>query len=84
MLKKYDSIQCPPFGRNSTRACSCFRVYRVNFLRAGVPLEKIDVFCDILEESSLRLTSSQRMRELVSFIRQQEAKELMEEINEKS
>ena len=49
-----------------------------------MPLEKIDVFCDILEESSLRLTSSQRMRELVSFIRQQEAKELMEEINEKS
>ena len=52
-------------------------------MNAGVPLEKIYIFRDILEENSLRLTCSQTMRELVPFICKHEVKNLMDEINKK-
>ena len=41
------------------------QVYRVNvvsaFLKAGVPLNKIDCFRDLLEENALRLTDRRNM-----------------------
>ena len=48
------------------------RVYRVKvvraFLRAGIPLQKIDSFRELLEESAFSLSSSQHMRDLIPFI----------------
>ena len=48
--------------------------------RNGLAIEKIH---NVLEENSLRLTCSQRMRELIPFVYQQEAKKVMDEINQK-
>ena len=48
------------------------RVYRVkvvkSFLRAGVPLSKIECFRDILEEHAYQLTDRHHMTDLVPFI----------------
>ena len=48
------------------------RVYRVKvvraFLRAGISLQKIDSFRELLEESAFSLSSSQHMRDLIPFI----------------
>ena len=47
-------------------------VYRVkvgtSFLRAGVPLSKLECFRDILEEHAYRLTDRRHMSDLVPFI----------------
>ena len=68
MLKEYDQT-VHPAGEYLPEPV---RVYRVkvltDFLKAGVAIEKMDMFRDILEENSLRLTCSQRMRELYNSI----------------
>lgn len=83
MLKEYDQT-VHPAGEYLPEPV---RVYRVkvltDFLKAGVAIEKIDMLRDILEENSLRLTCSQRMRELIPFILLQEEKKLLGEINKK-
>ena len=52
------------------------RIYRVkvvrNFLSAGVPLNKIPLFRELLEENGFRLTDRRRMSDLVPFILSQE------------
>ena len=71
-LKAYD-IQVHPAG-------DCLpdltRVYRVKvvttMLRAGVPLSKIDLFRDLLEENTYTLTSSIHLRQLIPLIHQEE------------
>lgn len=61
------------------------RVYRVKvvttFLRAGVPLSKIDCFRDILEEHAYRLTDRWHMLDLVPFILKDEQEKLKDEIS---
>ena len=51
---------------------TCTRVYRVKvvtaMLKAGVPLSKIDIFRDLLEEYGYALTSSTHLRKLILFI----------------
>ena len=63
------------------------RVYRVKivraFLKAGIPLQKIDSFREILEESAFSLTGSQHMRQLIPFIRSEEQRQTQEEIKGK-
>ena len=63
------------------------RVYRVKivraFLKAGIPLQKIDSFREILEESAFSLTGSQHMRDLIPFIRSEEQRQTQEEIKGK-
>ena len=49
------------------------RVYRANvvmstFLRAGVPMFKIDSFRELLEENSYRLAGSKPMSDLIPFV----------------
>ena len=48
------------------------RVYRVKvmnaLLRAGIPLQKLDYFRDILEESGYSLTDRRHMSDLTPFI----------------
>lgn len=52
------------------------RVYRVKvmtaFLRAGVPISKLEHFRDILEENALSLTERRHMTDLIPFILREE------------
>ena len=52
-------------------------------LKAGVPLNKLDKFRDLLEESVLSLTTSSSLRQLLPFIRQNEICHLKKEIEGK-
>ena len=60
------------------------RVYRVKvvstMLRAGVPLGKIDLFRDLLEEHAYALTSATHLRQLIPFILQEELSRIRKEI----
>ena len=59
------------------------RVYRINvvtaFLKAGVPLAKIDHFRDILEEHAYRLSDRRGMSDLIPFILSEERKQIRDE-----
>ena len=50
------------------------------FLRAGIPQQKINSFCELLEELAFSLSSSQHMRDLIPFIRSEEQRQIQEEI----
>ena len=60
------------------------RVYRVKvvtaMLKAGVPLSKVDLFRDMLEEHGYALTSSTNLRQLIPFIHQEELSMIKQEI----
>ena len=56
----------------------CVRVHRVKvvtaFLKAGVPLNRLYCFREILEESAFRLTSCDNVHDYIPFVQQQEQK----------
>ena len=60
------------------------QVYRIKvvstFLRAGVPLAKIELFLPILEDTGYRLSGRRGMSDLIPFIHQQEQSKIKEEI----
>ena len=49
-------------------------------LKAGVPLSKVDLFEDLLEEHGYALTSSINLRQLIPFIHQEELSKIKQEI----
>ena len=53
------------------------------FLRAAVPLSKLDAFRDILEENMYRLTDRRHMSDLVPYITAQEQTDIKAEISGK-
>lgn len=61
------------------------RVYRVKvvtaMLKAGIPLSKVNVLRDLLEEYGLSLTSSSNLADLLPFILQSELDHIKKEIN---
>lgn len=63
------------------------RVYRVKvlstFLKAGVPLNKLPLFREILEENGQRLASRKPMADLIPFVLQEEKQCLHSEITGK-
>ena len=63
------------------------RIYRIkvvtSFLRAGVPLNKLECFREILEENAYRLTDRRHMSDLIPFIASQEQTKIKEEISGK-
>ena len=63
------------------------RVYRVKvvttMLKAGVPLNKIDLFRDMLEEHGYALTCSTHLRQLIPFIHQEELNKIKREIHQR-
>ena len=63
------------------------RVYRVKvlstFLKADVPINKIPVFREILEENALRLAGRNPMSDLIPFVLQEEKQQIRSEINNK-
>ena len=80
-LHVYDSQVHPSDGLpDSTRG---YRVKVVTtMLKAGVPLNKIDLFLDLLEEHGYALTSSTHLRQLISFIHQEELSRIKREIRQ--
>ena len=50
------------------------------FLRAGVPVSKIDLFRSLLEDTGYRLAGRRTMSDLIPFIHQQEQKKIKSEI----
>ena len=61
------------------------QVYRVkvvsSFLKAGVPLSKMDSFRDLLEENAFRLTDRCNMQDYVLFILKEEDTRIHSEID---
>ena len=61
------------------------RVFRVRvlktFLKAGVPLQKMDDFRELLEEGGYHLTSVPNMRQLIPFVRKEEEEMIKGEIS---
>lgn len=71
-LKAYDS-QVHPVGDGLPYSTRVYRVKVVTtMLKAGVPLSKMDLFRDLLEEHAYALTSSTHLRQLIPFILQEE------------
>lgn len=79
-LEEYDN-QFHPKGESLSLA---HRVYRVkvirSFMKAGVPLNKIDCFRELLEEEAFSLTSSRHLSDLIDVIGKDERKKEKEEI----
>ncbi len=65
----------------------CHKVYRVKvvstFLRAGVPLAKIEVFRDLLEENAYRLSDRRGMSDLIPFIHSDERQNVKDELKDR-
>ena len=79
-LKKYDQ-EYHPDGETLPTSTRVYRVKVVTaMLQAGVALNKIDIFRELLEENGLALTSSTNLRQLLPFILSEEMKMLKEEI----
>ena len=71
-------------GENLPEETQVFRVKVVTaFLRAAVPLSKIEHFRELFEESAYRLTDRRHIFDLVPFIQMQELEKLRKEINGK-
>lgn len=63
------------------------RVYRLKvlktFLRAAVPLAKLDMFRDLLEENAYRLTDRSHLTDLIPFLMSQEQADVKAEIGDR-
>ena len=82
-MKKYGEETHPVGETLSTEQ----RVYRVKvvstFLRAGVPMSKIDSFRELLEENSYRLAGRKPMSDLIPFVLGEEKQQVRQELNGK-
>ena len=60
------------------------RVYKVrvveNFLKAGIPLSKVDSLCGLLEENGLKLTHSSHLADSIPLLLKQEKEKLRAEV----
>ena len=67
-LRKYDE-QNHPSGETLSDSVRVYRVRVVkSFLKAGIPLSKVDDLRDLLEENALSLTGRQHLSEYIPFI----------------
>ena len=73
--------ECHPVGEFLPVSIRVYRVKMVTaLLKAGIPLNKLDVLCEILEENALRLTDRCHMLDLIPFVHSQEVKLIKAEI----
>ena len=81
-LKKYDKEEQPA----GTSLSMAERVYRVrvveNFLRAGIPLSKVDSLRGLLEEDGMKLTHSSHLADCIPLLLKQEKEKLRAELEE--
>lgn len=79
-LTKYNK-EIHPRGETLPQEQQVYRVKVVSaFLKAGVPLNKIDCFRDLLEENALRLTDRRNMHDYIPFILSEEESRVRSEI----
>lgn len=80
-LKEYDAKHQP----SGETLPECTRLYRIRvleaFLKAGVPLLKIDIFRGLLEEHGYSLSDSSNLRKMIPFILESEIKQIKESIH---
>ena len=83
MLRKYDKDE-HPIGETLSEEVRFYRIKVVtSFLKAGVPLSKIDCFHDLLEENAFRISQAFYLSQLVPFIHQQEQISVKNQIDQK-
>ena len=71
-------------GETLAESTQVFCVKAVStFLRAGIPLNKLDIFRGLLEENGCRLTDKRNMSDLILFIQKREVDTISEEIKGK-
>ena len=84
MLVDYDKAT-HPVGESLSEVVHVHRVKAVTtFLRAGVPLSKLDIFRELLEENVYRLSDSTNLYSLIPFVHQEEQANIQKEISGKS
>ena len=80
-MKNYDK-EVHPKGEMLSDNQRVFRVRVLKtFLKAGVPLQKMDDFRELLEDGGYRLTSVPNMRQLIPFVRKEEEEMIKGEIS---
>ena len=80
-LRKYDE-ECHPKGETLLENVDVYRVTVVkSFLKAEIPLSKVDCMRDLLEEHAFSLSGRQHLSETIPFIHQQEVEEIKKEIS---
>ena len=80
-LRKYNQ-DVHPRGETLPEEQQIYRVKVVStFLKAGVPLSKMDSFRDLLEENAFRLTDRRNMQDYVPFILKEEETRIQPEID---
>lgn len=80
-LKQYDAV-VHPVGETLPEETRVYRVKVITtMLKAGIPLSKIDIFRDLLEQYGLSLTSASNLIDLLPFILQNELDRLKKDIN---
>ena len=68
-------------GETLSRDVQVYHVKVVQtFLKAGVPLNKVDIFRHLLEENGTRLVERRSLSDLVPFVREQEVAQIRQEI----
>ena len=83
-LKQYDE-QEHPSGEHLPEAQRVYRIKVVTaFLKAGVPLNKIDLFRDVFEECGYRLACRRTMSDHIPFIRSREIAAIKEEMADRN
>ena len=71
-------------SENIAEDTQVFRVKVVSaFLRAGVPLNKVELFRELFEETGYRLTDRRNIHDLIPFIHKEEFEKIQQEINGK-
>ena len=79
-LKLYDK-EVHPVGETLPSEQRVYRVKVVStFLKAGVPLSKLDLFRDLLEENCYRLAGRHPMSDVIPFILSEEKRRIKDEI----
>ncbi len=82
-LKAFDT-EHHPVGETLPMEQRIFRLKVLKtFLKAAIPLTKLDVFRDLLEESAVRLTDRRHMSDLIPFLHSQEEEQIKSEISNK-
>ena len=80
-MKNYDK-EVHPKGEMLSDNQRVFRIRVLKtFLKAGVPLQKMDDFRELLEEGGYRLTSVPNMRQFIPFVRKEEEEMIKGEIS---
>ena len=82
-LRKYDE-EGHPKGETLPENVRVYRVTVVkSFLKAGIPLSKVDCMRHLLEEHGFSLSGRQRLSETIPVIHQQEVEEIKKKISGK-